>query len=53
VLAVSVDYEKRLAVVGTDTDQRVPREEILRSLKAIGYTGEFEDHRPNSAQVIP
>ncbi len=42
MLAVNVDYEKRLATVGTDRDQPVPREKILESLLAIGYRGEFE-----------
>jgi hypothetical protein len=41
VLAVNVDYEKRLATVGTGRDQPVPREKILESLEAIGYRGEF------------
>ena len=38
---MNVDYEKRLATVGTDRDRPVPRERILESLQAIGYRGEF------------
>jgi hypothetical protein len=41
VLAVHVDYEKRLATIGTQHDISVPREQILESLKGIGYRGEF------------
>ena len=43
MLAVNVDYEKRLAIVGTERDRPVPRDEIIESLKAIGYRGEFAE----------
>jgi hypothetical protein len=41
VLAVKVDYEKKLAIVGTNRNQEVPRDQILDALKSIGYRGEF------------
>ena len=41
MLAVKVDYQKQLATVGTDRNREVPRDQILESLKAIGYRGEF------------
>ena len=41
VLAVQVDYEKRIATIGTRRDEAVPRDELLKSLKSIGYSGEF------------
>ena len=43
VLAVSVDYETQLAVIGTGPNRPVPREQILESLELIGYTGKFID----------
>ncbi len=43
VLAVKIDYPTELATVGTAPDQLVPREEILNALKAIGFSGEFEE----------
>jgi hypothetical protein len=39
VLAVQVDYEKRLATIGTLRDQVVSRDELIKSLKSIGYDG--------------
>jgi hypothetical protein len=41
VLAVTVDYEKQLATIGTARNRDVPRDQILESLKTIGYRGEF------------
>jgi len=41
VLAVKVDYESRQATVGTKPGQPVARKQILRSLKSIGYSGQF------------
>jgi hypothetical protein len=41
VLAVEIDYEKRLATIGTQRDKAVPRDELLKSLKSIGYSGEI------------
>ena len=38
---MNVNYEARIATVGTDRDQPVAREKILESLQAIGYRGEF------------
>jgi hypothetical protein len=43
VLAVNVDYEKRIAAVGTNLELPVPREKILESLQSIGYRGEFTE----------
>ena len=43
VLAVTVDYEKREAVIGTARDLPVPRDQILESLKGIGYRGKFAE----------
>lgn len=43
MLAVQVDYDKRLATIGTQRDKAVPRDELLKSLKSIGYSGEFVD----------
>ena len=43
VLAVQIDYEKRLATIGTTRDQAVPRNELIESLKSIGYSGQFVD----------
>jgi hypothetical protein len=43
VLAVNVDYETELAEIGTGRHRPVPREQILESLKLIGYTGKFID----------
>ena len=43
VLAVTVDYKTELAVIGTGRNRPVPREQILESLKLIGYTGKFID----------
>lgn len=43
VLAVKVDYETQFAVIGTGRNRPVPREQILESLKLIGYTGKFID----------
>ena len=43
MLAVNVDYEKRIANVGTERGQTVPREKILESLQSIGYRGEFTE----------
>jgi hypothetical protein len=41
VLAVKVDYEKRIATIGTQRDKAVPRDELIKSLKSIGYDGTF------------
>jgi hypothetical protein len=41
VLAVTVDYDKRQATIGTEKGQAVPRTEILKALESIGYSGEF------------
>jgi hypothetical protein len=41
VLAVNVDYESGIAVIGTKRDQPVPRDKILDAIKSIGYQGEF------------
>jgi hypothetical protein len=41
VLAVTVDYESRRAIVGTEPGEPVAREELLRALESIGYSGEF------------
>ena len=41
MLAVQIDYEKRLATIGTQRDKVVPRDELLKSLKSIGYSGDF------------
>lgn len=41
MLAVRIDYEKRLATIGTQRGQPVPRERIIEELKGIGYGGEF------------
>ncbi|MFM9966486.1 MAG: hypothetical protein ACKV2Q_35360 [Planctomycetaceae bacterium] len=46
MLAVHVDYEKRLATIGTQHDKSVPRDELLKSLKSIGYDGTFVDEVP-------
>lgn len=43
VLAVAIDYPAERATIGTAPDQPVPREEILSSLKAIGFSGEFTE----------
>jgi hypothetical protein len=43
VLAVEVNYEKRLATIGTRPGQAVPRDEMIKSLKSIGYGGQFVD----------
>jgi hypothetical protein len=43
VLAVSVDYQKQLATIGTKPNQPIPRDKILEYLKSIGYRGEFID----------
>jgi hypothetical protein len=41
VLAVSVDYEKKLATIGTAKDEPIPREQILDALKSLGYSGQW------------
>jgi hypothetical protein len=41
VLAVNVDYEKKLATIGTAKDEPMPREEILQALKSLGYSGQW------------
>jgi hypothetical protein len=41
VLAVSVDYQKQQAIIGTEPNRPVPKDEILTSLESIGYSGEF------------
>ena len=41
VLAVNVDYKSKLATIGSNQDEPVPRDEILKQLESIGYTGEF------------
>lgn len=38
---MNVDYEERLATIGTQRDRPVPRDKIVESLKAIGYRGRF------------
>ena len=43
MLAVKVDYSTGQATIGTGAGETVPREKILASLKAIGYSGEFAD----------
>ena len=43
MLAVNVDYQKKLATIGTERDQPVPRDKILESLKVIGYVGKFAE----------
>ncbi len=55
VRAVTVSYEKREAIVGTEHSQQVPKIEILAALKKAGYGGRFvEDDAsvtaPNSKQ---
>ncbi len=47
VLAVKMDYPTELATVGTRADQPVPRQEILSSLKAVGFSGEFIEPSPS------
>ena len=39
MLAVKVEYPSGLATIGTKRDQPVPLEEIMESLKSIGYRG--------------
>jgi hypothetical protein len=41
VLAVKVDYETKLATVGTEPGQPVPKAELLAALQSIGYSGEI------------
>ena len=40
---MNVDYDRGLATIGTERDRPVPSEKIIESLKAIGYTGTFEE----------
>jgi hypothetical protein len=41
VLAVKVDYETRLATVGTKPGSVVPTTEILAAIESLGYRGEL------------
>lgn len=41
VMAVEVSYEKRLAIVGMELGNPIPKEEILVALKKAGYSGEL------------
>lgn len=41
VLAVEVDYEAKQAVVTTDADRPVPRDDILKAIGSAGYDGTF------------
>lgn len=41
VLAVQVKYSRGMATIGTDRGQPVPKEEILASLKSVGFKGRF------------
>jgi len=41
VLAVKVDFAKKQATIGTKSGSHVSTDEILASLKSIGYSGEF------------
>jgi copper chaperone CopZ len=41
VQAVTVSYEKREAIVGTEVLQPIPKDEILAALKDAGYGGSF------------
>jgi cyanophycinase-like exopeptidase len=41
VLAVKADYQNGQATIGTKAGAAVLREEILASLKSIGYSGTF------------
>ncbi len=43
VQGVTVSYEKRQAIVGTDPAQPVPIESILAALEKAGYSGRFLD----------
>jgi len=43
VLAVTLDYDRRLATIGTDPDQPVSEEAILESLKKVGFKGQLLD----------
>ena len=45
VLAVKVEYPSGLATIGTQRDQPVPLEEIVASLKKIGYRGELVEEK--------
>jgi hypothetical protein len=38
VLAVKVDFETRLATIGTQAGSEVPADEISESLKTLGYS---------------
>jgi len=41
VRGVSVSYEKRAAIVGTDLSRPIPKDQILAALKDAGYSGTF------------
>ena len=41
VLAVKVEYPSGLATIGTERNRPVPLEEIVASLKLIGYRGKL------------
>jgi hypothetical protein len=43
VLAVKVDYPSKKATIGSKPGKPVSREEILKSLKKIGYSGTFTE----------
>ena len=41
VLAVKVEYPSGLATIGTERNRPVPLDEIVASLKSIGYRGKL------------
>jgi hypothetical protein len=41
VRAVKVDYDQKLATIGTARDEPLPREKILDALKSLGYSGQW------------
>lgn len=41
VVAVDVSYEKKQAIVGVESGNPIPKEEILAALKKAGYSGDF------------
>lgn len=43
VLAVTVNFEKRQATIGTEKGDIVPKAEILSALESIGFRGEVAE----------
>ena len=41
VLAVKVDYDQKLATIGTARDEPLPRDAILTALESLGYRGQW------------